>query len=224
MGPWSTRGLTGCGKIQNLFPRAKALLNPRTLCRSSSSEPLKTGVFPQPAKGQEGGPVASPSTMAWSGLRRAVLALFSVHLAIGVGMVASARFAWLYSHAYKDAPSPALALFLCELPLIFCLLPLITDEGSRRNVKSAGMAFGTALSFCPLPLPIEFDAQFRDWGRGGPLAQLARFLPVCFIIAVWMAGVSWRYGKGDRREFIASAKKGILGFLFVSLLVVLASL
>ena len=147
----------------------------------------------------------------------------SVHLAIGVGMVASARFAWLYSHAETDTPAPALALFLCELPFVFCLLPFFNGESSKRSVRSAGLVFGTALSFCPLLFPLEFGAQFEAWGRPGYLADLARFLPVCFITALLMLGVSWRCGKGDRTEFVASAKRGILGFLFVSLLVLLAS-
>jgi hypothetical protein len=147
-----------------------------------------------------------------------------VHLAIGVGMVASARFAWLYSHAERDAPAPALALCLCELPFVFCLLPFFKGESSKRSVRSAGRVFGTAVSFCPLLLPMELGAQFEDWGRGGPLAKLARFLPVCFITALLMLGVSWRCGKGDRTEFIASAKRGILGFLFASLVFLLASL
>ncbi len=86
------------------------------------------------------------------------------------------------------------------------------------------MVFGTVLCFCPLLLPMELGAQFEAWGRPGYLAELARFLPVCFLTALLMLGVSWRCGKGERTEFIASAKRGILGFLFVSWLAVLASL
>lgn len=147
-----------------------------------------------------------------------------VHLAIGVGMIASARFGWLYSHAETDTPPPALALCLCELPFVFCLLPFFNGESSKGSVRSAGMVFGTVLCFCPLLLPMELGAQFEAWGRPGYLAELARFLPVCFLTALLMLGVSWRCGKGERTEFIASAKRGILGFLFVSLLAVLASL
>jgi len=179
------------------------------------------------ANNEEGGParsrtfsIAGPTTMKWSDLRRIVQALFSVHLAIVIGMAASARFAWLYSHVEKDTPLPALALFLCELPLIFCLLPLITGEGSKRRVRAAGMAFGTTLGFCPLLLILIAGAVFTFGGT----AKLASFLPVCFVTALWMLGISWRYGKDDRREFSAYARKGILCFLFVSLLVVLASL
>jgi hypothetical protein len=147
----------------------------------------------------------------------------SLQVAIGIVMIVSARFAWLYSHAATDTPPPALALFLFELPLVFCVLPFITSEISKRSVRSAGMVFGTALSFCPLALPLWFDAQLTAWGRGGYPGTLAGFLPVCFILAVWILAFSWRYGKVDRREFIASAKRGILCFLFVSLLVLLAS-
>jgi len=162
-------------------------------------------------KGQEVGPVVS-RLFSW------------VQLVIGVGMVASARFAWLYSHAERDAPTSVLALCLCELPFVFCLLPFFKGESSKRNVRSAGMVFGTALSFCPLLLPLEFGVNLESMGGGAYVAELARFLPVCFIAAVCMLGVSWWCGKSDRTEFIASAKRGILGFLFVSLLVVLASL
>ena len=162
------------------------------------------------AKSQEGGP-----------LRSGLFPL--VQLAISVGMVASARFGWLYSHAETDTPPPALTLFLCELPFVFCLLPSFTREGSKRNVSSAGMVFGTALSFCPFLILEELGAIFglRD---NVYLTRLASFLPVCFIAALCMLGVSWLCGKGDRIEFIAGVKRGILGFLIVSLLVVLASL
>ena len=75
--------------------------------------------------------------------------------------VASARFAWLYSHAETDTPPPALALFLCELPLVFCVLPFITHESSKLSVRAAGMVFGTALSFCPLLLPLDLTRSLR---------------------------------------------------------------
>lgn len=163
------------------------------------------------AKGQEVGPVRS-RLFSW------------VQLVIGVGIVASARLAWLYSHAETDTPAPALALCLYELPFVFCLLPFFNSESSKRSVRSAGMVFGSALSFCPLLLILEFGVNLEAFGRGGYVAELARFLPVCLITALCMLGVSWRCGKGDRAEFIASAKRGILGFLFASLLVVLASL
>ena len=163
------------------------------------------------AKAQERGPARSR--------------LFSpVHLAIGIGMVASARFAWLFSHVETDLPPPALTLFLCELPFVFCVLPFITNESSTRSVRSAGIVFGTALSFCPLFFLLEFDAVLGTLGSSRYAAQLASFLPVCFITALCMLGVSWRCGKDDRSEFSAWAKRGILGFLFVSLLVLLASL
>ncbi len=163
------------------------------------------------AKGQEGAPTRS-ATLSW------------VHLAIGVGMVSSARFAWLYSHAESDTPPPALALCLCELPFAFCLLPFFIGETSKRSVRSAGLVFGTALSFCPPLLLLEVGVNLETLGRGGYVAELARFLPVCFIAALCMLGVSWRCGKGDRNEFITWAKRGVLGFLLVSLLVLLASL
>ena len=85
------------------------------------------------------------------------------------------------------------------------------------------MLFGTVLIFCPLLFLEELGAMLSLRGNVY-LARLASFLPVCFITALCMLGMSWRCGKGDRVEFIASAKRGALGFLFVSLLVVLASL
>jgi len=96
----------------------------------------------------------------------------SLGAAIGVVMIAAARFAWLYSHAEVDTPCPALALLLFELPLIFCLLPLMTGERPDRSIKSGGMVFGTALSFCLVASPLWFDAQFTAWGRrtGDPAA------------------------------------------------------
>jgi hypothetical protein len=163
------------------------------------------------AKGQEGAPARSV-TFSW------------IQLAIGAGMLASARFAWLYSHAETDTPPPALALCLCELPFVFCLLPFFIGETSKRSVSSAGLVFGTALSFCPPLLVLEVGVNLETFGRGGYVAELARFLPVCFITAMCMLGVSWRCGKGDRNDFIMSAKRGVLGFLLVSLLVLLASL
>jgi hypothetical protein len=163
------------------------------------------------AKGQEGAPARSV-TLSW------------VQLAIGVGMVASARFAWLYSHAETDTPPPALALCLFELPFVFCLLPFFIGETSKRSVRSAGLVFGTALSFSPPLLLLEVGVNFETFGGSGYVAELARFLPVCFITALCMLGVSWRRGKGDRNEFITWAKRGVVGFLLVSLLVLLASL
>lgn len=154
-------------------------------------------------------------------VRRIIGTLFSLQVAIGIGVVASARFAWLFSHYEKDTPAPALAVCLYELPLLFCLLPFITGEASRQTVGSAGRVFGTALGFSPLLVVITAGAVLTF---AEPPAELARFLPRCFIVVVWMLGVSWRHGMGDRREFIASAKKGALCFLFVSLLVLLASL
>ena len=165
--------------------------------------------------------MVSRPTIQGTSLQRIIEALFSLHLAIGIGIVASARFAWLYSHAEKDTPRPALALLLYELPFVFCLLPFVTGETSKRTARSAGMVFGTALGFCPLLLLLTVGAVFTF---GGAPPELARFLPRCFIVAVWMLGVSWRYGKDDRREFIASVKRGILCFFLVSLLVLLASL
>lgn len=148
----------------------------------------------------------------------------AVHLTIGMGMAVSARFAWLYSHAETDTPPPALALFLFELPLLFCLLPFITSENSKRRARSAGMLFGTALGFCPLPLPLEFDAQLTARGGGGYPGELARFLPICFVTALCMLGISWWCGRDDRPEFIAGTKRGVLSFLLVSLLVLIASI
>jgi hypothetical protein len=172
-------------------------------------------------EGGQAGPrvpsMASPTTIK---LRCIVQSVFSLHLAIGLGMVASARFAWLYSHVEKDTPPPALALLLFELPLIFCLLPFVTGGDSNRNARSAGMVFGTTVGFCPLLLVLIAGAVATFGGK----AELASFLPICFVAALWMLGVSWWWGSGDRREFIASAKWGILGFLLVSLLVALASL
>ena len=163
------------------------------------------------AQGRESGPVRS-RLFSW------------VQLLIGVGIVASARFAWLYSHVETDLPPPALTLFLCELPFVFCELPFITGESSKRSVRSAGIVFGTALSFFPLLFLLEFDAVLGTLGSSAYAAQLARFLPVCFITSLCMLGISWRCGKDDRTEFSAWAKWGVLGFLLVSLLVLLASL
>ncbi len=162
------------------------------------------------AKGQESGPV-----------RSGLLPL--VQLAISVGMVASARFGWLFSHVETDLPPPWLTLFLCELPFVFCLLPFFNGESSKRSVRSAGIVFGTALSFCPVLFLLYFS-EMLSVTAGRYETQLARFLPVCFITALCMLGVSWLCGKDDRTEFIAWTKRGILGFLCVSLLMVLASL
>ena len=163
------------------------------------------------AKDRDGGAVRS-RVFSW------------VQLAIGVGMVVAARFGWLYGRAEPEGPPVALAMFLFELPFVFCVLPFISSgESSKSSVRSAGMVFGTALSFCPFLILEELGAIFglRD---NVYLTRLASFLPVCFIAALCMLGVSWLCGKGDRIEFIAGVKRGILGFLIVSLLVVLASL
>jgi len=131
----------------------------------------------------------------------------SLGAAIGVVMIAAARFAWLYSHAEVDTPSPTLALLLFELPLIFCLLPLITGERPDRSIKSGGMVFGTALSFCLVASPLWFDAQFTAWGkRTGDPAAPAGWLPACLIFAVWILAFSRRYRNYDRREFTRRRK------------------
>ena len=114
-----------------------------------------------------------------------------VQLAIGVGMVVAARFGWLYARAEPEGPPVALAMFLFELPFVFCVLPFISGESSKSSVRSAGMVFGTALSFCPLALLMFLDAMFRIGGKGYRQERLASFLPVCFITAVCMLGVSW---------------------------------
>jgi hypothetical protein len=106
---------------------------------------------------------------------------------------------------------------------VFCLLPFFSDESAKRSVRAAGMVFGTALSFCPPLLLLEVGVNLEKYGRGGYVAELARFLPLCFITALCMLGVSWRCGRGDRNEFIRWAKRGVLGFLFASLLFLLTS-
>ena len=147
-----------------------------------------------------------------------------LHLVIGVGVVASARFAWLYSHADTDTPAPALALLLSELPFAFSLLPFFRGDTSKRCAQSAGIVFGTALTFAPSLLPLAIGSNLQAMGRSGYAAELAKFIPVCFMTALCMLGVSWQYGRDDRSEFRAWAKRGALGFLFVLLLGLLASL
>lgn len=165
--------------------------------------------------------MAGRITTERTSLRRITDAIFSVQLAIAVGMIASARFAWLFSHSEKDSPRPGLALFLYELPLISCLLPFVTGDMAKRTVRSAGMIFGTTLGFCPVLLILTAGAILTF--AGAPV-ELARFYIRCFVVVLWMLGVSWWRGKEDRPAFIASAKRGFLCFLIVSLLVVLASL
>jgi hypothetical protein len=150
-------------------------------------------------------------------LRRVVQALFSQGLGIGLGIVVSARFAWLFSHAEKwDTPAAMPALILCELPMVFCLVALTTGLESKRTLRSAGIAFGTAACFCVIWLPLGFDAGFTAWeDRGGYLATLEKFLWVCLAYAVWTLIISWGYGKGQRRAFGMYVLIGITCFVLV---------
>ncbi len=165
------------------------------------------------------------AAIKWPKLRRLVQALLSLSLAISLEIALSARFAWLYSHAEKwDTPAQMPTLILCELPLLLCLLLLVTGESSKRAVRSAGMAFGIALSFCAIVLPLGCDAAFTAWENlHGDLAAFQQFLPVCVIASVWMLAVAWRHGKGQRSAFAVSVGCGIGCFVLVALLLNFAS-
>jgi hypothetical protein len=155
------------------------------------------------------------------GLRRVVRGLFSLHLVIGLGIIVSARFAWLFSHAEKwDTPAAMPALILCELPMMFCLLALSIGEESKRTIRSAGIAFGTVVCFCVIWIPLGFDAGLTAWeNRSGYLPALGKFLWLCLAFAIWTLIVSWRYGRGHRRAFGTYALVGITCFVGVYFLI-----
>ena len=156
---------------------------------------------------------------------RIVEVLLSLKLAIAVGMVVSARYAWLLSHAEKwDTPAQMPAFILCELPLALCLAALATGERSARYVRSAGLAFGSALSFCVVALPLGCDVGFRIWEmRKGYLVDFENFLPICVLTAVWILAGAWRHGRNKRRVFSAYAGVGVGCFVAVALLLTATS-
>jgi len=158
-------------------------------------------------------------------LRRLVRSLFSLRLAIAVGIVLSARLSWLFSHAAKwDTPAPIPALILCELPMLFCVVALMNGEQSKRTLRAAGIAFGIALSFCIIWLPLGFFAGLIAWeDRTGYLAQLDQFLWPCLALALWMLIVAWRCGKGQRRAFAGSGLMGVAYFVLTLVLIHAAS-
>lgn len=157
--------------------------------------------------------------------RRFVKSLFSLRLAIALGIVLSARFSWLFSHAAKwDTPAPIPALILCELPMLFCVVALMNGEQSKRTLRAAGTAFGIALSFCIIWLPLAFDAGLTAWeDRAGYLAQLDQFLWPCLAFALWMLVTAWRCGKGQRLAFARSALMGVGSFVLTLVLINAAS-
>ncbi len=154
-------------------------------------------------------------------LPRVVRTVFSLRLVIGLGIVVSARFAWLFSHAEKwDTPTAMPALILCELPMAFCLLALTAGQESKRTLRSAGIAFGTVACFCVIWLPVAFDANLTAWqDRGGYLAALDKFLWFCLAYAGWTLVVSWRCGKGQRQAFGIYVLIGVSCFVLVFFLI-----
>ena len=146
-------------------------------------------------------------------------------LVVGIGILFSARFAWLFSHAEKwDTPAPLPSLIFCELPMLLCVLAMSMGENSKRSQRAAGLVFGMALSFCLLWLPLGFDARLTAWeDRGGYLAALDKFFWPCLFFAICALVVAWFHGRGQRRMFVTYGLMGLASFALVCFLISAAS-
>ena len=147
------------------------------------------------------------------GLPLFVKSLRGFKCALVVAILVSVRFAWLLNHAEKwDTPSVVPLLFLCELPLAMALIALRSGTTRERAVRSAGIAFGAALTFAVIIPPLLFLTMMSIWEFAGTyrgLVAFEKFLPVCLISALWLLLCAFSQRNDNRRAFVKSAGVGV---------------
>lgn len=146
-----------------------------------------------------------------------------MRLALGTAILVTARFAWLLSHAEKwDTPPVVPSLVFCELPLLISLVFFFTGNKTKRALRGAGLAFGTAFGFCLLAPPMYIAAGMTIWDtqtRYRSLVALQHFLPLCLVVAACILVIAWPYAKNSRSAFVAAAGMGVACFIVASLLI-----
>jgi hypothetical protein len=151
--------------------------------------------------------------------------LFAAGLAVAIPL--AARFAWLLNHAERlDAPPQLTALFLCELPWLVSLAAIIWGGKQNRWLRSAGLAFGSGVSFCLVSIPLYFALGLTIWDSGNrrtSLVALEHFVPVCLVVALYVVVSGWLCGKGKRGAFLGNAAIGAGCFVIAFLLIIAAS-
>jgi hypothetical protein len=147
--------------------------------------------------------------------------------ALIVAIILSARFAWLLNHAEKwDTPSAVPLVFLCELPLAIALIALRSGSARERAVRSAGIAFGAALTFAVIIPPLLFLTMMSIWEFAGTyrgLVAFEKFLPVCLISALWLLVCAFSQRNDNRHAFLKSAGVGVACIVFALALMAAAS-
>lgn len=147
------------------------------------------------------------------GLLSLVRSLTGFSSALVVAMFVAVRFAWLLNHAEKwDTPTLIPIVFLCELPLVISLIASRTGATRGRVVRSAGIAFGAALTFSVIIPPLFILTYLSIWEFAGTyrgLVALGKFLPVCLLSSLWLLACAFFQGKGNRRPFLKSSSIGV---------------
>ena len=152
--------------------------------------------------------------------RRSVILL---QAALGVAILMAARLAWLLSHAEKlDTPAQLPALIWCELPWLVGLWALFSGDAQKRAARGAGIAFGAAVGFCFLSVPLYLMLGLKIWDNRNPhssLVMLESFLPVCLIVCLGVVAAAWLCGKGNRGTFAKAAGIGLAVFVVAFFLI-----
>jgi hypothetical protein len=142
-------------------------------------------------------------------------------------MVVAVRFAWLLNHAEKwDTPSVIPLVFLCEAPLVLVLIAMRHGTARERVVRSAGIAFGVALTFTVMSPPLLFVTMMSIWefaGRYRGLVAFEHFVPVCMISALWLILCARSRRNEDRGTFMKSSGIGVAGVVIAFALMSAAS-
>jgi hypothetical protein len=147
----------------------------------------------------------------------------SLRLALPVAIALAARFLWLLQHAEKwDMPALMPLFILGELPPVIATTFVMRSKGGKTVGWGAGIAFGAALAYLIVALPLRIAIWSSIWDTGEAyrnLVALRNFIPISLLGCIWLLVSAFLQGRGFRATFAVTSCIAVVYSLLAILLV-----